>query len=338
MIKTLSLALCLLVFPARADSPTATEPLEKSYKNFTDYIVSAGQNPDIAKVESLAQAVDDEAAKLLGDASLPTENHEKAFDLSMGAYALALGFDDKFESKLRNVVHQCKAKLPQSSVSCDGDFLLMQLDVPSMDAVGALDRIKQHLIDFPKTQYASPVAFTYAERLAQSDTAAADAFITEALKVLPGDVGLLGLRALMARVGQPVTFAFPSLDGGNYDIAKEKGKVVLIDFWATWCPPCRAMTPKMLQLYQDLNAKGVEIVGFSLDRDRKSLEDYVAQYGIGWPQIYLDKASDRSKVAQDWGVSGIPTLFVVGKDGNLAAIGTYDFNVAKRLVEAELKK
>ncbi len=338
-MKTLSLALCLVVFPALADSPTATESLEKSYKAFTDYLFNAGASPDIAKLESLALAVDDEATRLLSDASLPEATHESAFDRCMSAYALAYTADDRFEPRLRGVIGQCIAKLPKSKAACDGDSVLMQMDVPAMTAKAALDRIKQHLNDFPSTQYASPIARLYAERLAQSDLVAADAFLTEALKLMPADPGLLGLRSMMVRVGQPVSFAFPSLDGGNYDIANDRGKVVVIDFWATWCPPCRAMTPKMLQLHKDLNAKGVEIVGFSLDRDRKSLENYIAQHAIPWTQIYLDKATDRSKVsAQDWGVSGIPTLFVVGKDGNLAGLGTHDFNVAKRLVDAELKK
>lgn len=339
MKSTIALALCLFAFPVLAsDAPKATEALDKSYQAFTDYLMNAGQTPDLVKVETLAQGVEDEAAKLLGDASLPAETHEAAFNRAMSAYALAFTCDNRFEKKLRGVIDECKVKLPQSATACDGDSMLVQLDIRGVGAVAALDRIKQHLTLYPQSAYAAPIAFYYAEQLAQSDLAAADGFITEALKVFPADARLLALRSAMAKVGQPVTFAFPALDGSQYDIANDKGKVVVIDFWATWCPPCRAMTPSMLQLYQDLNAKGVEIVGFSLDRARKPLEDYLAQNGIKWTQIYLEKAVDRSKVTQDWAVSGIPTLFVVGKDGNLAALGTHDFKVMKKIVEAELKK
>ncbi len=92
--------------------------------------------------------------------------------------------------------------------------------------------------------------------------------------------------AKLDRVGKPLTLKFTALDGREIDLEKMRGKVVLIDFWATWCPPCVAEMPHLKAVYQKYHPRGLEIVGLSLDRDRKALEKYVAKEKVPWAQRF----------------------------------------------------
>ena len=119
------------------------------------------------------------------------------------------------------------------------------------------------------------------------------------------------------QVGQPVAVSGPLWDGTTFDITQESGKVVVIDFWATWCGPCTSMSRDLKALYAKYQNRDVEFVGVSLDYRAQDLEQYVRIHSIAWPQIYHTTRSGRSKATGDFNVSSIPALFVVGKDGTL---------------------
>jgi thiol-disulfide isomerase/thioredoxin len=94
------------------------------------------------------------------------------------------------------------------------------------------------------------------------------------------------------------------------------GKVVVVDFWATWCGPCRASIPHLKKIYDKYKSKGVEVVGISLDRDRKALETYVRKQGLNWIIAFSGKGwSDPT--ARRYGINGIPSVWVLGKDGKV---------------------
>jgi thiol-disulfide isomerase/thioredoxin len=144
-----------------------------------------------------------------------------------------------------------------------------------------------------------------------------------------------GLLKRMEAVGKPVNIKFTALDGREVDVTQMKDKVVLIDFWATWCGPCVAELPHVKEAYEKLHAKGFEIVGISFDDNKEKLESFVAKEKMEWPQ-YFDGKGWENKYGQEYGIHGIPTMWLVDKKGNLrdvSARGQLAEKVGKLLAE-----
>ena len=95
-------------------------------------------------------------------------------------------------------------------------------------------------------------------------------------------------------------------------------KAVLINFWATWCPPCVDEAPEMVKIYQRFHDQGVEFIGISLDKDRKSMTGFMAKLGMNWPQYY-DGGGWDTKLSRRFGVYSIPTVWIIGPDGRIFA-------------------
>jgi len=121
------------------------------------------------------------------------------------------------------------------------------------------------------------------------------------------------------------TLEFTSLSGEQINMANLKGKVVLIDFWATWCGPCRRVMPDLVETYKEYHGKGFEIIGISLDKDRTQLEKYMQATGITWQQ-YFDGLVWNNKISKRFGVRGIPHIVLLDKNGAVHFNTDYDNN------------
>jgi thiol-disulfide isomerase/thioredoxin len=114
-----------------------------------------------------------------------------------------------------------------------------------------------------------------------------------------------------------VDFALERPDGATLMLSDLRGKVVLIDFWATWCRPCVRAMPEVLALEKDYQDRDFQIVGVSLDSNRKSFEDFQRNKGMSFPQ-YFDGKKWNTVVAKKYGVGSIPRTVLLDRQGNIA--------------------
>lgn len=121
-------------------------------------------------------------------------------------------------------------------------------------------------------------------------------------------------------VGDTPEMSFKSVDGKEISLADLKGKIVLIDFWATWCGPCMAEAEHMVELNEKYGEQGLQIIGISLDQNRQALEATVKEKQFNWPQ-YFDGKGWGNKFSGAWGVRGIPRTFLLDTSGTVVWVG-----------------
>jgi thiol-disulfide isomerase/thioredoxin len=140
----------------------------------------------------------------------------------------------------------------------------------------------------------------------------------------------------LALIGQPLPLAGVTLDGQPFDVSTLKGKIVLVDFWATWCGPCLEEIPNIKQVYEQYHAKGFEVVGYNIDDERATVEQFFTNQKLPWPTVMSadpDKVGFDSPLAQFCGVKSIPFLVLLDGEGKVIALHTRGERLGEKIAE-----
>jgi len=128
-------------------------------------------------------------------------------------------------------------------------------------------------------------------------------------------------------------FTLRSATGPNLRLQEQRGRVVLINFWATWCGPCRQEMPQLVKLYDKYKAAGFVVLGVSVDDDTRHASDVAARMGLNFP-VLLDNMKTTSKL---YDLATMPTTFIVDRDGKVRYIHAGYLNGYEDLYDKEIR-
>ncbi|MDP6544236.1 MAG: TlpA disulfide reductase family protein [Phycisphaerae bacterium] len=284
--------------------PTSQEQFIKIMTEQTAEILKLGQSAEKeypgAKGLTHVRGMMLEAAGFLQENSPGKANKSQL--LAIASRIMGSGAPDRLKAQADFVVTRWKIAPAPNRIAKDA-------------AKQILDYLKRH--DTPKVKVTAIVRGTIMAGIANLDKLRDElaTILEEKYDAAPGVTGfLLG-------IGRNPTFRakLTKLDSTTLSLPDDLlGKVVVIDFWATWCRPCLQSLPHMKQVYTRYKKKGVEIVGISFDRKGKKdmLAGFVKKHNLDWIHTYSGKYWD-DPTGRKYGISGIPAIWVIGKDGKI---------------------
>ena len=197
------------------------------------------------------------------------------------------------------------------------------MDDASTNRAPALARAEKMTRDlqeeFPKRDECWEILTMVAQGyLDADDLPKARALTEDVLKKASGDTKEQAQAQLkkLNMVGKPFELKFTDLNGKEQSVKNFAGRVVLVDFWATWCGPCRAALPEVKEIYTKYHPKGFEILAVSFDKEKDTLKKFIAEENMPWPQ-YFDGLGWENKIGQKYEISSVPTVWLLDKKGNL---------------------
>ena len=154
------------------------------------------------------------------------------------------------------------------------------------------------------------------------------------------------VKKVLQDINKAPDFTLQALNDSSYTLSKMEGKVVLINFWATWCGPCRMEIPEFNELHKSYHEKGLEILGISVSDNKKQLKNFAKSFAVDYPLLY-GSSRDMNNIMKDYGgVYAVPSSFLIGKEGSIlwsypgAILKLYDpqtFSALVYKIEKELK-
>jgi thiol-disulfide isomerase/thioredoxin len=190
--------------------------------------------------------------------------------------------------------------------------------------------------DYPNDQRTAVIQLELAVFLERRDPSAAESMLrtletSQDIHVAAmAQQQLASLESTRQLAKAPLDLKFKAIDGTDVDMAKLRGKVVLVDFWATWCGPCRMEIPNVVATYNQLHKAGFEIVGISLDQNKEKLLGYTQQVGMTWPE-YFDGKGWANDISSRYGINSIPATWLVDKKGLVRTTQARGANLAEQV-------
>ena len=132
-------------------------------------------------------------------------------------------------------------------------------------------------------------------------------------------------------------FKLKTPDGKTVQLSDYKGKTVVLDFWASWCPDCRKDAPEVVRMYNAYRQYGVEFIGISMDTDVEAWKKAIEKFGITYPQVSELKKFKETDISKAYGVKWIPSMVVIGPDGQVK-LSTVMVNKVDKYLEEFHKK
>ena len=195
----------------------------------------------------------------------------------------------------------------------------------SRESVASASQLGDILADSGNTEEAGELFEQLAKAASESDDP----------KFLPNAERFSAIARRLRLPGHFMTLEGKLLAGGDFDWSAYRGKVVLVDFWATWCGPCIGELPNVKENYKKYHDKGFDVVAISLDRSREPLDKFIEKEEIPWTQLY-DEDVQKGKgwnhpMAQHYGINAIPAAILVDKDGKVVSMRARGEELSKQL-------
>ncbi len=128
-------------------------------------------------------------------------------------------------------------------------------------------------------------------------------------------------------------FKMNTIDGNTFQLSSLKGKTIILDFWASWCPDCRKDAPEIVRMYKEYHSNDIVFIGVSMDTDVQAWRNACNKYGIEYIQVSELKKFKETDISKSYGVKWIPSMVVIDKEGKVALSTVLSYKVEKYLKE-----